>query len=525
MLKNVHDSLKFPAGKSQIFILVLLRMAIGWHLLYEGVSKLLMPDWTSAGYLERANWLFADFFHWIAGTPNVLYGVDLLNMWGLSLIGIALVIGCLTRFSGICGILLIALYYIANPPFIASGFGLPSEGHYLVVNKNLVEIIALGLVVIFPAGKFWALDTILSALLRRIPYQPVPKVETRESESGDASARLSRRQILESLASLPVLGIFAFLVSKKHNWNKVHAITGATIQATSKTLKDLKGILPMGKVGKYQVSRIILGGNLIGGWAHARDLIYVSSLFKAYNTEKKVFDTLMIAEKAGINTINISCAQLPLINKYKAIFGSKLQTVCQIYPSADKIIDDAQWAIDNGGDMIQIQGGNCDRCVKEGRIDILQKCLDHIRSRGYTAGLGAHAIEAVIACDKAGLEPDFYMKTIHHDRYWSAHPKENRIPFSVDSERSPNHNEFHDNIFCLFPEKTIAFMKNKKIPWMGFKVLAAGAIEPKDGFKYAFESGADFLCVGMFDYQIVDDVNTAIETLANVQNRQRPWCG
>jgi thiosulfate dehydrogenase [quinone] large subunit len=215
MLKNVHDSLKFPAGKSQIFILVLLRMAIGWHLLYEGVSKLLMPDWTSAGYLERANWLFADFFHWIAGTPNVLYGVDLLNMWGLSLIGIALVIGCLTRFSGICGILLIALYYIANPPFIASGFGLPSEGHYLVVNKNLVEIIALGLVVIFPAGKFWALDTILSALLRRIPYQPVPKAETRESESGDASARLSRRQILESLASLPVLGIFAFLVSKK----------------------------------------------------------------------------------------------------------------------------------------------------------------------------------------------------------------------------------------------------------------------------------------------------------------------
>ena len=513
-------------GKSQTYVLVLLRIAVGWHFLYEGISKLLMPDWSSAEYLEKASWWFKDIFHWIAGTPNALYAVDLLNMWGLTFIGLALMLGCLTRIASVCGILLVALYYIVNPPFIATGFGGSVEGHYLIVNKNLVEIIALALIALFPAGRYWALDTILSALLERKACQPARKAQTGDSENKDACpANLSRRQILESLASIPVLGIFAFLVTKKHNWNKVHAITGATIQASTLRLKDLKGKLPMGKVGQHQVSRIILGGNLIGGWAHARDLLYVSSLFQAYNTEKKVFETLMLAEKAGINTINISKDQLPLINKYKKIFGSPLQTICQIHPTAEDLYSGANYVMDNGGSLVQIQGNCCDWRVREGRIDVLQKCIDHIRSRGFEAGLGAHSIQAMIECDKAGLEPDFYMKTIHHDHYWSAHPKENRKPYSVDGERSINHNEFHDNIFCLFPNETIEFMKNKRIPWMGFKVLAAGAITPQDGFKYAFESGADFLCVGMFDYQIVEDINIALDILSDIKNRERPWCG
>jgi hypothetical protein len=59
---------------------------------------------------------------------------------------------------------------------------------------------------------------------------------------------------------------------------------------------------------------------------------------------------------------------------------------------------------------------------------------------------------------------------------------------------------------------------------MGFKVLAAGALEPKDGFKWAFENGADFICVGMFDFQVVEDVNIALDTLNNL-NRTRPWFG
>ena len=75
----------------------------------------------------------------------------------------------------------------------------------------------------------------------------------------------------------------------------------------------------------------------------------------------------------------------------------------------------------------------------------------------------------------------------------------------------------------LFPQKTIEYMKGINKPWFAFKVLAAGAIEPKDGFRFAFENGADFICVGMFDFQVIDNVNTACEILASLNNRERAW--
>ena len=60
-----------------------------------------------------------------------------------------------------------------------------------------------------------------------------------------------------------------------------------------------------------------MGGNLIGGWSHARDLLYVSELFKAYNTEEKVFETLALGEQHGINTIQIDPACQDVVEKYK----------------------------------------------------------------------------------------------------------------------------------------------------------------------------------------------------------------
>jgi hypothetical protein len=113
---------------------------------------------------------------------------------------------------------------------------------------------------------------------------------------------------------------------------------------------------------------------------------------------------------------------------------------------------------------------------------------------------------------------------MHHDQYWSAHPRENRHPFEVDGEEFLDHNRFHNNMFCLFPERTVEFVSRANVPVMGYKVLAAGALEPKDGFKWAYDNGADFICVGMFDFQIVEDVNIAMETIKNA-NRTRPWFG
>jgi hypothetical protein len=83
----------------------------------------------------------------------------------------------------------------------------------------------------------------------------------------------------------------------------------------------------------------------------------------------------------------------------------------------------------------------------------------------------------------------------------------------------------NDNIWCTNPEDTIAYMHQLPEPWIAFKILAAGALDPKPSFQYAFESGADFICVGMYDFQVVDDVNLALDVLRTPFARQRQWCG
>jgi hypothetical protein len=215
------------------------------------------------------------------------------------------------------------------------------------------------------------------------------------------------------------------------------------------------------------------------------------------------------------------------MSKYKRMTGSKIKVISQVAPNmkTGDIYEQINGAMEAGADILQVQGNWSDWCVRDKKPEIVAQMLDKIRSNGYVAGLGAHTIDSFISYEEQGIIPDYYMKTLHHDRYWSAHPKENRIPFEVDGEKSLDHNKFHDNLFCLFPERTVEFINRVKIPVMGFKVLAAGAIEPKDGFRWAFENGADFICVGMFDFQVVNDVNIAIDILKNLPNRKREWFG
>jgi hypothetical protein len=88
---------------------------------------------------------------------------------------------------------------------------------------------------------------------------------------------------------------------------------------------------------------------------------------------------------------------------------------------------------------------------------------------------------------------------------------------------SDDHARFHDNFWCDNHEETVAFMQDVKVPWIAFKVLAAGAIPPEEGFKYAFQSGADFICVGMFDFQVKQDAELAQECITEAKDRKRPW--
>ncbi len=506
-----------------LYILVILRFAIGWHFLYEGMVKLTDSNWTSAGYLAESKWLFSGLFHWIASNPGVLNAVDFLNIWGLILIGAGLMLGLLTRIASISGIVLIGLYFIASPPLISSTGGPGLEGHYLWVDKNLIELIALAIIALMPTGNFIGLDRFIPTFRKRgktqIPKSESKEIKTEKIPEEDPSASFGRRELIRHLATLPFLGAFVYAYIKKKKWEtweekhllaykdqELDAVTSATLKTFQfSSLKELKGKPPMGKIGNLEISRIFLGGNLIGGWAHARDLIYVSKLVKAYHHDQKVFETFKLAEACGINTFLTNPQLSRVINKYWRTQGGKIQFISDCGYQMDPITG-IKMSIDAGAHACYVQGEISDRFVQWGRTEELGESLDLIRKNGLPAGIGAHWLETVQGCVEAGIKPDFWVKTLHHTNYWSAQPE-----------------EMNDNIWCKKPEATIEYMSQLEEPWIAFKVLAAGAIDPKEGFPYAFKNGADFICVGMYNFQIVEDVNLALEILNSDLGRQRPW--
>jgi len=197
--------------------------------------------------------------------------------------------------------------------------------------------------------------------------------------------------------------------------------------------------LPCGKIGDLKITRVFLGGNLIGGWAHSRDLLYVSKLFKAYNTEAKIFETLQLAEQQGMNTILIDPVSQDAVEKYKRQRGGKIQTMVCMHPAENKTVvaDEIKRLVDNGATTLYTHGAVTDQCVMKNDIDSLGRAIDLIKQQGLKAGIGSHSLQTTVASEKNRLDPDYYVKTFHFDRYWSATPKENRQPWCWYKGQSP----------------------------------------------------------------------------------------
>ena len=149
--------------------ITLLRVFVGWHFLYEGLTKLTSSTWSAAGYMKASRGPFASVFKWIASQPHLLDNANLITMYGLTLVGVLLILGLFTRLASVAGIGFILLFYLCNPPFVGYFYSIPTEGSYLIVNKNLVELCALAVVLLTGSGRFAGLDRIVHLLFARRP--------------------------------------------------------------------------------------------------------------------------------------------------------------------------------------------------------------------------------------------------------------------------------------------------------------------------------------------------------------------
>ena len=288
------------------------------------------------------------------------------------------------------------------------------------------------------------------------------------------------------------------------------------------------GSLACGKIGDVSLSRLLIGGNLIGGWAHSRDLMYASKLFTSYNTEAKVFETLELCQACGVDTIQLDPKCWPVVTKYNEGRTNPIQTmVCvPLKPEKAQMDEEIKRQIDFGATLIYSHGGVTDsHMMNGGTTDVIGQMVDLIKAQGVPAGVGGHSLNMPIACERDKIDPDFYMKTFHLDRYWSATPEDRRVEYDWMKRNSADHAANNDNMWCNNPEETAAFMATVDKPWVAFKVMAAGGIPPRTAFSSAYRNGADFIVAGMFDFQVEMDVKIAIDAIRKTDDRDRPWHG
>jgi hypothetical protein len=353
--------------------------------------------------------------------------------------------------------------------------------------------------------------------------------------------RPNRREVLGALGVLPVLGAASASPSKGKPRQEPGDSTGPGLvtKADQEEYARLKSLnlsapevvatqkkMPVGKIGNLSVSRLLSGSNLISLNMHARDLGYVRSLATKYNTEARVFMTLKKCEELGVNTIVLKDHNFRQfrLSRYWSEWGGRMQWIADVITTdITKYEQLLVEHLDLGASAAYLWGGASDTWYYQKKPGNIVKAFEIMKRYGIPVGIAAHRLEPIAFCAKEGLVPDFYLKTLHHDRYWSAHPQQNRRYMEMFEKDSDDHAQYHDNMFCHNYEETVAFMQDLKVPWIAFKVLAAGAIPPEEGFRDAFQNGADFICVGMFDFQVEQDVGIARKSVEEAKGRKRPW--
>ena len=131
-------------------LLFLLRIAMGWYFFYAGIVKVLNPNWSAAGFLNNAK-TFPEFYAWFA-EPSILPFTNLLNEWGLTFIGVALILGISVRLASVLGAAMMLLYYFPALQFPYAG------DHSYIIDDHITYALLLLYFAAARAGRVWGLE-------------------------------------------------------------------------------------------------------------------------------------------------------------------------------------------------------------------------------------------------------------------------------------------------------------------------------------------------------------------------------
>lgn len=143
------------------FWAITLRLLLGWYMFFAGIEKVLDPAWTAKGFLLSAK-TFPEFYAWFAQPMNSWW-IDPLNGWGITLIGVALLLGVGVRPAAWAGAALMIIYYFPHYVF-------PTVPHGFIVDDHIIYAVAFILIALLPLAQQSGLGNIVRrTFLGRIP--------------------------------------------------------------------------------------------------------------------------------------------------------------------------------------------------------------------------------------------------------------------------------------------------------------------------------------------------------------------
>lgn len=451
MVERMKDS-KLFAGD---VLLALMRIAVGWHFLYEGCWKLLQPEgWSCVSYLNVAQGPLAPVFSWMAGQAWLVSAGDWAVMLGLVAIGLGLITGVLARYAALAGILLMALFYCCQPPEPFAHAVSGADGRFFVVERNVIEAFALLLIAAWPCWKGWV------------------------------------KTFLPGCAVLFGFGGLVYGQYRNGAFRKVEAVTSATVKVHEFTaLKALKA--PFAETNELvgcSISALALGGDLIAGHSHARDLIWTDEFMRRYHTGGTLERTVRYSVFCGLSAAFVEPGAIERMAAAAKSVGGELAFFSNCANG-----EDAALAVKNGARSVYLRPEVADARARSGDGAGLTALLAALRQTGLPVGLGAESLETVKFAVEKGIVPDYWVVAFHSLDYPAATLK-----------------VAHNSIWCRDPEATAAYLKTRPEPWVAIRGLAGGAIKPEDAYRFARKHGAVVVAVDLLDYRIVETVNALV---------------